>query len=206
MPAVTLRVYQQITQNVVLNIGAEKQTVTVEATPPLVDTTNASLGTVVGQAAILNMPLNLREVGALALLVPGTVDTTGISLATGPANGSGFNDIGYSGSGGGSGGNVLLIDGMISRALNNSSFALDPPPEMVSEFKIQNNVYDASFGLASGTTMNLITNSGTEPDSRVCMGIRQKQRAGRYWLFCTDAAGTLSESIWRCSRRANHQG
>ena len=50
---------------------------------------------------------------------------------------------------------------MLSRALNNSSFALDPPPEMVSEFKIQNNVYDASFGLASGTTMNLITNSGT---------------------------------------------
>lgn len=159
---VTLRLYQQLTQDVVLKIGAEKQTVTVEATPTLVDTTNASLGTVVGEAAILNMPLNLREVGSLALLVPGTVNTTGISLATGPANGSGFNDIGYSGSGGGSGGNLLLIDGMISRALNNSSFALDPPPEMVSQFKIQNNVYDASFGLSSGTTMNLITNSGTD--------------------------------------------
>lgn len=158
---VTLRLYQQLTQNVTLKVGAEQQTVTVQATPPLVDPTNASLGTVISQAAILNMPLDLREVGALALLVPGTVDTTGISLATGAANGSGFNDIGYSGSGGGSGGNLLLIDGMISRALNNSSFALDPPPEMVSEFKIQNNVYDASFGLASGTTMNLITNSGT---------------------------------------------
>lgn len=158
---VTLRLYQELTQNVTLRVGAEQQTVTVQAAPPLVDTTNASLGTVISQAAILNMPLDLREVGALALLVPGTVDTTGISLATGAANGSGFNDVGYSGSGGGSGGNLLLIDGMISRALNNSSFALDPPPEMVSEFKIQNNVYDASFGLASGTTMNLITNSGT---------------------------------------------
>lgn len=159
---ITLRLYQEVTQNVVLKIGTETQTVNVQATPPLVDTTNASLGTVVNKTAILNMPLNLREVGQLALLVPGTVDTTGISLATGPANGSGFNDIGYSGSGGGSGGNLLLIDGMISRALNNSSFALNPPPEMVSEFKIQNNVYDASFGLASGTTMNLITNSGTD--------------------------------------------
>lgn len=159
---ITLRVDQQVTQNVALSIGGEKQTVTVQATPTLVDTTNASLGTVVSQTAILNMPLNLREVGSLALLVPGTVNTTGISLATGAANGSGFNDIGYSGSGGGSGGNILLIDGMISRALNNSSFALDPPPEMVHEFKIQNNIYDASFGLASGTTMNLITNSGTD--------------------------------------------
>ena len=138
-----------------------QHTITVEAAPTMVDTTNASVGTTVNQAEILDMPLNLREVTALALLVPGTVDTTGRSLATGAANGSGFNDFGYSGSGGGSGGNLLLIDGMISRALNNSSFALAPPPEMVHEFKIQNNIYDAAFGLASGTVMNLITESGT---------------------------------------------
>jgi hypothetical protein len=161
LSGVSLSLYQQLTQDIVLKVGSETESVTVEATPTLVDTTNASLGTVVGEEQILSMPLNLREVGSLALLVPGTVNTTGRSLSTGAANGSGFNDIGYSGSGGGSGGNVLLIDGMISRALNNSSFALDPPPEMVHEFKIQNNVYDASFGLAAGTVMNLITNSGT---------------------------------------------
>jgi hypothetical protein len=158
---ISLRVYQQLTQNIALKTGTANETVTVEGTSSLIDATNASLGTTVNQAAIIDMPLNLREVGALALLVPGTVNTTGRSLATGAANGSGFNDFGFSGSGGGSGGNLLLIDGMISRALNNSSFALDPFPEMVQEFKIQNNVYDASFGMASGTIMNLITNSGT---------------------------------------------
>jgi hypothetical protein len=162
LTGISLDVDQAITTNVVLKVGGTEQTVRVEATPTLVDTTSASLGTVVEEAAIVNMPLNLREVGSLALLVPGTVNTTGRSLATGAANGSGFNDFGYSGSGGGSGSNLLLIDGMISRALNNSSFALDPPPEMVHEFKIQNNVYDASFGLASGSVMNMITNSGTD--------------------------------------------
>jgi len=161
LSGLSLSLYQQLTANITLKVGGEKQSVVVTAATDLVDTSNASLGTVVGEEQILNMPLNLREVGALALLVPGTVNTTGRSLATGAANGSGFNDIGYSGSGGGSGGNLLLIDGMISRALNNSSFSLDPPPEMVNEFKIQNNVYDASFGFASGTVMNLITNSGT---------------------------------------------
>src|ERR1035437_4370170 len=134
LTGISLRVDQQITQNLVLTVGAAKQTVTVEAAPTLVDTTSASIGTVVGQADIMDMPLNLREVTALALLVPGTVDTTGRSLATGPANGSGFNDFGYSGSGGGSGGNLLLIDGMISRALNKRRFALAPAPEMVHEF------------------------------------------------------------------------
>ena len=158
---IPLRIYQQLTQDVILKVGAATQTITVQAAPTLVNTTNASLGTTVGQKTILDMPLDLREVGALALLVPGTVNTTGRSLATGAANGSGFNDFGYSGSGGQSGGNLMLIDGMISRALNNSSFALDPPPEMVREFKIQNNIYDASFGLASGTVMNLVTQSGT---------------------------------------------
>ncbi len=161
LSGISLRVYQQITQDVVLRVGTAKHTITVEAAPTMVDTTNASIGTTVNQAEILDMPLNLREVTALALLVPGTVDTTGRSLATGAANGSGFNDFGYSGSGGGSGGNLLLIDGMISRALNNSSFALAPPPEMVHEFKIQNTIYDAAFGLASGSVMNLITESGT---------------------------------------------
>lgn len=160
LTGISLDVAQSITTNVVLKVGGTEQTVRVEATPTLVDTTSASLGTVVEQQAIENMPLNLREVGSLALLVPGTVNTTGRSLATGAANGSGFNDFGYAGAGGGSGGNLLLIDGMISRALNNSSFALDPPPEMVKEFKIQTNVYDASFGLAAGSVMNMITNSG----------------------------------------------
>src|ERR1039457_4466386 len=161
LTGISLKVYQQITLNISLEVGVATQTVTVQSAPLLVDTTNASLGTTVSQIEILEMPLNLREVSALALLVPGTVNTTGRSLATGAANGSGFNDLGFSGSGGGSGGNLLLIDGMISRSLNNSSFALAPPPEMVHEFKIQSNIYDASFGLASGTVMNLITESGT---------------------------------------------
>ena len=50
---------------------------TVDAAAPLVDSTSASLGTVVDQQPILDLPLNLRRTGALALVVPGTVDTTG---------------------------------------------------------------------------------------------------------------------------------
>jgi Carboxypeptidase regulatory-like domain len=157
----TLTVYQKATVDIVLHVGSAGETVTVTETTPLVDTTSASIGTVVGEEAIRDLPLNLRQVGALALTVPGTVDTTGRSLTSATGNGSGFNDSSYSGTGGGSAGNLLVIDGMISRSLNNGSFALNPVPEMVKEFRIQYNVYDASFGLASGSIMNLITESGT---------------------------------------------
>jgi hypothetical protein len=158
---ISLNVDQKATVDVVLQVGQVNQSVQVEAAAPLVDSTSASLGTVVDQQPILDLPLNLRRTGALALIVPGTVDTTGRSLSSANGNGSGFNDNSYSGSGGRSTGNLILIDGMVSRALNNGGFALQPVPEMVEEFKIENNTYDAAFGLASGTTMNLITESGS---------------------------------------------
>jgi hypothetical protein len=161
LSAVTLQVYQRAVVDIVMQVGRTEQTVIVQGATPLVDPSTASLGTVVNQQAIEDLPLNLREVGALALTVPGTIDTSGRSLTSMVGNGSGFNDNSYSGAGGYSGSNLLLIDGMISRALNNGSFALNPPPEMVKEFKIQNNVYDAAYGLTSGTVMNLITQSGT---------------------------------------------
>src|SRR5579883_356173 len=161
LSGIALQVYQKAVVDILMQVGAAQQTVEVNGSTPLVDPTTASLGTVVGEKEIDHLPLNLRQVGALALTVPGTVDTSGRSLSSAVANGSGFNDTSYSGAGGYSGGNLLLIDGMISRALNNGSFALNPPPEMVKEFRIQNNVYDAAFGLTSGTVMNLITRSGT---------------------------------------------
>jgi hypothetical protein len=161
LSGISLDVYQQATVNIVMRVGSATETVTVQEATPQVEPTNASLGTTVNEEAIERLPLNLREVGSLALLVPGTVNTTGQSLTSSTGNGSGFNDSSYSGAGGGSGSNLLLIDGMVSRALNNAAFALEPWPEMVQEFKIQNNIYDAAFGLAAGTTMNLITSSGT---------------------------------------------
>ena len=157
---ISLTVYQKIKLDVLLQVGGQVITVQVRESTPLVDTSTASLGTVVAEEAILDLPLNLRQVGTLALTVPGTVETTGRTLTSALGNGSGFNDTTYSGAGGRSPSNLLLIDGMVSRALNNGSFALNPPPEMVKEFKIQNNVYDAAFGIASGTVMNLVTESG----------------------------------------------
>ena len=161
LSGITLQVYQKAVIDITLKVGSQTETVSVESKTPLVDASTASLGTEVDEKSIQDLPLNLRQVGALALTVPGTVDSTGRSLTSATGNGSGFNDSSFSGVGGYSGSNVLLIDGMISRALNNGSFALNPPPDMVKEFKIQTNVYDAGFGSTSGAVMNLVTQSGT---------------------------------------------
>src|SRR5215472_11212502 len=158
---VTLDVAQQATMDFVLQVGQVTQEVQVQGAAALVDTTSAGLGTTISEQPILDLPLNLRRTGTLATLVPATIDTTGRSLSSANGNGSGFNDNSFSGSGSRSSGNLILIDGMVSRALNNGGFALQPVPEMTKEFKIQSNNYDAEFGLSSGATMNLVTNSGS---------------------------------------------
>jgi hypothetical protein len=158
---ISLSVDQKATMDVVLKVGQVTQSVEVQGAAPLVETTSASLGTVVLEKPILDLPLNLRRIGGLALVVPRTVDTTGRSLTSANGNGSGFNENSYSAAGGRSTGNLILIDGMVSRALNNGGFSLQPIPEMVKEFNIENNNYNAAFGLASGSTMNVITESGT---------------------------------------------
>jgi hypothetical protein len=73
---ISLNVDQKASLDVVLQVGQVTQSVNVEAVAPLVDSTSASLGTVVDEQPILDLPLNLRRTGALALVVPGTVDTT----------------------------------------------------------------------------------------------------------------------------------
>lgn len=158
---IALNVAQKASVDVVLQVGQVTQTLNVVESAPIVDSATASLGTVVNEQPIVDLPLNLRRAGALALVVPGTVDTTGRALTSASGNGSGFNDNSYGGSGGRSSSNLVLIDGMVSRALNNGGFALQPVPEMVKEFKIESNTYDAASGVASGTVMNLITQSGT---------------------------------------------
>ena len=162
LSGITLQVYQKAVLDIVMKIGGStanrhRPGKHFASRPKYRQPGNGSQRAGHSRPAI--EPASGGCVGSDGSRAPSTPPDALLTSATG--NGSGFNDNSYSGAGGYSGGNLLLIDGMISRSLNNGSFALNPPPEMVKEFKIQNNIYDAAFGLTSGTAMNLITQSGT---------------------------------------------
>lgn len=158
---ITLTVYQKATVDVMLVVGRVTQAIQVKGGAPLVSTSSASIGTVIGEREIFDLPLNLRRTSSLALLVPAVSDTSGNSLTSANGNGSNFNNTSFSAAGGASSSNLVLVDGMLNRSLNNGGFALDLPPEMVKEFNIQNNIYDAAYGVVAGSVMNTITESGT---------------------------------------------
>ena len=160
-----LDVAQKARLDVHLQIGSVDTQVEVNGAAPLVDTNSASVGTVIGQRETVDLPLNVRRFGALATLVPGTVpDQQGGTTGNGFANsniGSPFSEETYSANGARSSSNNTLIDGADSRNLSFGGFAVQPSPDAVQEFKIQTNIYDAAFGKTAGSTINLVTKSGT---------------------------------------------
>lgn len=157
---IQLLVDQKATLDVQVHVGELTTTVQVQGQIALVQINTASLSTVIGTTQATDLPLNLRRYGALALLVPGTVTT----LDRGGAAGS-FNPFAsgsaYSANGSRTSGNNTVVDGVMNRALTGGGFAVQPTPDSVQEFRIQTNVYDAAYGLSSGSVITLVTKTGT---------------------------------------------
>jgi hypothetical protein len=144
-----------------LQVGQVSTTVNVSGAASTVETQTASVGTVVGEQQIVDLPLDLRRITSLATLVPGTISASGFGYAAYIVGGSPFSEATYVAGGGRDSSNTLLIDGMETRAYDTGGFALAPPPDAIQEFKIQTNIYSAVFGKTAGSTMNTITKSGT---------------------------------------------
>ena len=69
---IVLQLSQQARVNFQLQVGAASEMVTVQAAPPLMQTEASSLGNVVGEEQVQNLPLNGRKFEDLAILTPGT--------------------------------------------------------------------------------------------------------------------------------------
>ena len=155
----TLLVDQHAEIDFKLEVGATAESIEVTAQASLVDTGSATIGKVVENRRINDLPLNGRNVLALVLLTPG------VKSQGGPTN-SGFADRGIqlssvSINGGPSSFNSLVLDG----GNNNNAFAADlnvnPTVDAIQEFKVQSNVMSAEFGFTAGGVVNMVTKSGT---------------------------------------------
>src|SRR5271157_1978550 len=75
-PDIVLNVQDALSINFTLPVGAVFETVTVEGGASMINTTDASVSTVVDQSYVKNMPLNGRSFQDLILLTPGIVTQT----------------------------------------------------------------------------------------------------------------------------------
>ncbi|MBS1803206.1 MAG: carboxypeptidase regulatory-like domain-containing protein [Acidobacteria bacterium] len=155
---ITLNVNETASVSPRLAVGSEKEQVLVSADAELIEPTVTSMGKVVQQRELEDLPLNGRNFSQLGLLQPGVVPLTpGIA----EAGGSLRNGQGYAVNGQRPESNNFLIDGANNFNGVDGGFVLRPPVDAISEFRIITHNASAEFGNALGSTTNLITRSGT---------------------------------------------
>jgi Carboxypeptidase regulatory-like domain/TonB dependent receptor len=155
---ITLNVNETASVSPRLAVGSEQQRVLVSADAELIEPTVTSMGKVVEQQELEDLPLNGRNFSQLGLLQPGVVPLTpGIA----EAGGSLRNGQAYAVNGQRPESNNFLIDGANNVNGVDGGFVLKPPVDAISEFRIITHSANAEFGDALGSTTNIVTRSGT---------------------------------------------
>lgn len=161
---IELRVADRKTVDVRLELGSPTDTVTVSAEAILIDTSSASVGTTIGKEAVSNLPMMGRNPLSLVQYAAGVVYGSGrASSGQRPFDNGGMDNISING--GGNRNNEILLDGVTntnnSDSGNGTFITFVPPPDAVSEFKVQSNSYDSEYGHSAGGVVSLNLKSGT---------------------------------------------
>lgn len=148
---VTLSIGDVRELNVALEVGAVTEVIEVEASAPLLQTTESSAGTVIENRQIVDLPLNGRDYLQLAVISAGTVVSRAQGISIGGQRGTEIN---------------FMIDGVDN---NNQSIAsqgrqketVKPSVDAVAEFKVITNGFSAEYGKSSSGIVSLAIKSGT---------------------------------------------
>jgi hypothetical protein len=161
---IRLETNQRARIDLTMQVGQVSETVEVAATAPLLESQSSSLGAVIGQKFVTELPLNGRNFVQLAILSPG-VNGTGFSVAgtimsgTRPDDRRPGSEIFSNGNRENS--NNFLYDGVDNNDRLTLSIVLRPGVEAIREFKVQTNMFSADQGRNSGAVVDVISKSGT---------------------------------------------
>src|SRR5207253_10846638 len=165
---IELHVQDLVSINLALQVGSVSESTTVEGGAPMINTTDASVSTVVDQTFVKNMPLNGRSFQDLILLTPGTI--TQSPQASGAGTGLGMTGE-FSINGQRTEANYYTVDGVSANVGTfgggiglqgagpsgsvPASTALGTTQALVSvdelqEFRVQSSTYSAEYGRNPG--------------------------------------------------------
>ena len=143
-----------------LEVGTTSQVLEVNATPPLISTETSSLGTLETQQRIVDLPLNGRLFTQLAWLGPGTTpgSSSGIGLSGSTDNNRPGIQLAVNGLWAFD--NNFLLDGVDNNGIGDGTIAVNPSPDAIGEFRVEENSMKAEFG-RGGAAVNASLKSGT---------------------------------------------
>ncbi|MGB7282036.1 MAG: carboxypeptidase-like regulatory domain-containing protein, partial [Candidatus Acidiferrum sp.] len=154
-----LQVATAITQNIRLKVGEVSEHVTITAEPALVESTTTSVGQVINDKTVQEIPLNGRHFVDLSLLTPGTITPPQNGFLTAPLRGQGSFAINTAGQREDT--TNWLINGINLNDPVQNQVTFQPPIDTLAEYKIDNSTFPAQYGRNAGAVVNLATRSGT---------------------------------------------
>jgi outer membrane receptor protein involved in Fe transport len=155
-----LQVSSNAVQNFSLKVATATEVITVEAAPPVIETTTVTVGQVINQRTVQDIPLNGRHFVDLALLIPGTVTPPQNGFLTAPLRGQG--SFAFNTAGSREDAVNFMINGINLNDMVQNQVTFQPTINTVSEFKVDNSTYSAEYGRNSGAIVNIATRSGSD--------------------------------------------
>lgn len=158
---IELQVQQVARIDISLEVGAVGETVVVTGGAPLLAQESTTVGTVIENKRIVDLPLNGRNFLQLVATAPNvSFGFTSAGQANARQGGTRANQ-NISVAGQRSYFNRFTIDGIENTDVNFNTPIILPSIDALQEFKVQTGVYPAEFGRAS-TQINISTKSGTK--------------------------------------------
>lgn len=157
---VSLQVGQSAALNLTLQVGNTSQTVTVTSTALALETTDTSLGSVMSEKQVQDLPLNGRQFSQLLELAPGVVPIDN-SQNSGKAPNFGAGAVSPSVDGQTNRSNTFFVDGILDSDPFFGGFAFSPSIDDIQEFKEESHTDQAEFGQSTGAIISIVTRPGT---------------------------------------------
>ncbi len=160
---VNVQLQQRARVDVVLEVGESSQRVEVTAEARLLNTEDAAVGQSIESKRVVEVPVAYRNVGHLAVMVPGVTfgtrmgRTTGSTGRTSPSGTAvslvahGQTDQTQS----------LTLDGIDVKEPRYNTMTLTPSLDAIAEFRVQTAAYSAEYGLGGGAQVQIAMKSGT---------------------------------------------
>lgn len=148
---IVLQIDQRVRADFQIELGSTTEVVEVTEALPVLQTETGSLGQVVDNRKIVNLPLNGRGAFSLIALVPGVTEGTGSGTrgASARING-GRNRL-----------NEIQLDGITAVNVSGGNVAYTPMVDALQEFKVLTNSFSAEYGRTGGGVILAAIKSGS---------------------------------------------
>jgi Carboxypeptidase regulatory-like domain/TonB-dependent Receptor Plug Domain len=220
---VILYVQSAVALNFVLPVGATSESITVNSATPALNTTDASVSTVVDQKFVENIPLNGRSFQDLISMTPGVVTASPQNTSQGVGTSGDFSVNGQRtqsnyytvdgvsaniSAGSGNGISGAATGGTLSGSTALGTTQTMVPVDALQEFRVQSSTYSAEYGRSPGGQFSLLSRSGTNiPHGSAYDYLRNNFFDANDWfndhygdpqpaLRQNDFGGTLGGPVW----------